>query len=122
MEKENVILTAFGVAEIKDLFSDTIVVQGTNGIDVIVPYAPINISHLLNLGDLTLSRTRNDQLEIKPFFAPRSIRTSGFDPKVDKIRTVQGDFTLQEIFDHGHNAPFYKQARINCQLQKNCKE
>lgn len=61
---------------------------------------------------------------IKPAYetaGAQPVTLKNFDPLVDKIRTSDGDFTLQEILDHGNNAPFYKQAKINLEVQQKAK-
>lgn len=93
--------------------------QGTRGEDIVnarsINSGGQSALQALNLADFTLRRVDADTFILDPVISniAGNIRLDGYDGRVDKIRTVQGDFTLDEILAHGNNAPYYKQARIN---------
>ena len=110
-------------------------VQGTNAVDIVKPLritvvpsraalAADMIVDSINLNQISIKKVNANEIKLSVYNDINStnvVTLRNFNPAVDKISTAQGDFTLQEIFDHGSDAPFYKQARINCQLQRNCK-
>ena len=101
-------------------------VQGTNGVDTIRPVVSVSThaSFPIDISFISLKKVNENEINlyiVRNEAETRVVKLKGYNPAVDKISTAQGDFTLQEIFNHGHDAPFYKQARINCQVQRNCK-
>lgn len=100
--------------------------KGTAGVDILRPVINIrtDAAFAVDLNFISLQRVNENEINlyiVRNEVETRVVKLKGYNPAVDKISTAQGDFTLQEIFNHGHDAPFYKQARINCQVQRNCK-
>lgn len=77
----------------------------------------------ISFGSLSFSKTQNGYLRIKTTVASGNVVyiLKEFELS-DKIRTNQGDFTLEEIFEYGNNAPLCVFAKLNVpELPDKCK-
>lgn len=103
----------------------TAMVSATSKVDVLLltKHRGLSLSSdVVDLADLKFAKSKEGSLVIKHNYrnlvAPCNLDLKNFDPEIDLIRTRQGDYTTSEILAHGHNAPFYKQARINAEVAK----